>query len=92
MDFSSCIVTTNLPSSLLSPILEPSLLAFFKLNPNELLNLVVLFCSQIRCMLNIWGVILYLRLPWITAQAGIGRSKQALYPLTPSFLYLLRSL
>lgn len=28
--------------------------------------------SQIRCMLNIWGVILYLRLPWITAQAGIG--------------------
>uniref|UniRef100_A0A8V5GYM7 Solute carrier family 12 member 3 n=1 Tax=Melopsittacus undulatus TaxID=13146 RepID=A0A8V5GYM7_MELUD len=23
---------------------------------------------QIRCMLNIWGVILYLRLPWITAQ------------------------
>uniref|UniRef100_A0A8C5JS31 Solute carrier family 12 member 3 n=1 Tax=Junco hyemalis TaxID=40217 RepID=A0A8C5JS31_JUNHY len=25
----------------------------------------------IRCMLNIWGVILYLRLPWITAQAGI---------------------
>uniref|UniRef100_A0A8C2YXV8 Solute carrier family 12 member 3 n=1 Tax=Cyclopterus lumpus TaxID=8103 RepID=A0A8C2YXV8_CYCLU len=28
--------------------------------------------SEIRCMLNIWGVILYLRLPWITAQAGIG--------------------
>uniref|UniRef100_A0A3Q3GKL0 Solute carrier family 12 member 3 n=1 Tax=Labrus bergylta TaxID=56723 RepID=A0A3Q3GKL0_9LABR len=27
---------------------------------------------QIRCMLNIWGVILFLRLPWITAQAGIG--------------------
>ncbi|POI29154.1 hypothetical protein CIB84_007096 [Bambusicola thoracicus] len=26
---------------------------------------------KIRCMLNIWGVILYLRLPWITAQAGI---------------------
>lgn len=26
---------------------------------------------QIRCMLNIWGVILFLRLPWITAQAGI---------------------
>uniref|UniRef100_A0A8C3C2W3 Solute carrier family 12 member 3 n=1 Tax=Cairina moschata TaxID=8855 RepID=A0A8C3C2W3_CAIMO len=25
---------------------------------------------MIRCMLNIWGVILYLRLPWITAQAG----------------------
>uniref|UniRef100_A0A670YNR6 Solute carrier family 12 member 3 n=1 Tax=Pseudonaja textilis TaxID=8673 RepID=A0A670YNR6_PSETE len=27
--------------------------------------------QAIRCMLNIWGVILYLRLPWITAQAGI---------------------
>ncbi|KAJ3597146.1 hypothetical protein NHX12_003546 [Muraenolepis orangiensis] len=27
---------------------------------------------MIRCMLNIWGVILYLRLPWITSQAGIG--------------------
>ena len=27
-------------------------------------------------MLNIWGVILYLRLPWITAQAGIGTSEK----------------
>ncbi|XP_061578502.1 solute carrier family 12 member 3 [Cololabis saira] len=27
---------------------------------------------MIRCMLNIWGVILFLRMPWITAQAGIG--------------------
>ncbi|KAG7314051.1 hypothetical protein KOW79_022547 [Hemibagrus wyckioides] len=26
---------------------------------------------MVRCMLNIWGVILFLRLPWITAQAGI---------------------
>lgn len=26
-------------------------------------------------MLNIWGVILYLRLPWITAQAGIGECR-----------------
>ncbi|XP_062922828.1 solute carrier family 12 member 3 isoform X1 [Mobula hypostoma] len=26
---------------------------------------------MVRCMLNIWGVILYLRLSWITAQAGI---------------------
>nr|XP_036861097.1 solute carrier family 12 member 3 isoform X6 [Manis javanica] len=32
----------------------------------------------IRCMLNIWGVILYLRLPWITAQAGIGLSISAI--------------
>uniref|UniRef100_A0A7N8XP61 Solute carrier family 12 member 3 n=1 Tax=Mastacembelus armatus TaxID=205130 RepID=A0A7N8XP61_9TELE len=31
---------------------------------------------MIRCMLNIWGVILYLRLPWITAQAGIGMSNK----------------
>ncbi|XP_048041353.1 solute carrier family 12 member 3-like [Megalobrama amblycephala] len=26
---------------------------------------------MIRCMLNIWGVIMYLRLPWITSQAGL---------------------
>uniref|UniRef100_A0A8C6P6C4 Solute carrier family 12 member 10, tandem duplicate 1 n=1 Tax=Nothobranchius furzeri TaxID=105023 RepID=A0A8C6P6C4_NOTFU len=26
---------------------------------------------MIRCMLNIWGVILFLRLTWITSQAGI---------------------
>ncbi|KAM3857570.1 solute carrier family 12 member 3-like [Diretmus argenteus] len=26
---------------------------------------------MMRCMLNIWGVILFLRLSWITAQAGI---------------------
>ncbi|XP_023695274.2 solute carrier family 12 member 3-like isoform X2 [Paramormyrops kingsleyae] len=26
---------------------------------------------MVRCMLNIWGVILFLRLPWITSQAGI---------------------
>ena len=25
----------------------------------------------IPCLLNIWGVILYLRLPWLTGQAGI---------------------
>uniref|UniRef100_A0A7N6B640 Solute carrier family 12 member 10, tandem duplicate 1 n=1 Tax=Anabas testudineus TaxID=64144 RepID=A0A7N6B640_ANATE len=28
-------------------------------------------CSLIRCMLNIWGVIMFLRLSWITSQAGI---------------------
>uniref|UniRef100_A0AAX7T8H9 Solute carrier family 12 member 10, tandem duplicate 1 n=1 Tax=Astatotilapia calliptera TaxID=8154 RepID=A0AAX7T8H9_ASTCA len=27
-----------------------------------------------RCMLNIWGVILFLRLTWITSQAGIGET------------------
>ena len=25
----------------------------------------------VPCLLNIWGVILYLRLPWLTGQAGI---------------------
>lgn len=25
----------------------------------------------IPCLLNIWGVILFLRLPWLTGQAGI---------------------
>uniref|UniRef100_A0A3Q2X0J5 Solute carrier family 12 member 10, tandem duplicate 1 n=1 Tax=Haplochromis burtoni TaxID=8153 RepID=A0A3Q2X0J5_HAPBU len=28
-------------------------------------------CCVMRCMLNIWGVILFLRLTWITSQAGI---------------------
>ncbi len=32
------------------------------------------FWFQIRCMLNIWGVIMYLRLPWITSQAGLSES------------------
>lgn len=36
-------------------------------------NFCLLLFPKIRCMLNIWGVILYLRLPWITAQAGIGK-------------------
>ncbi|XP_078462750.1 solute carrier family 12 member 3-like [Lampetra fluviatilis] len=27
---------------------------------------------MMRVMVNIWGVLMYLRLPWITAQAGIG--------------------
>ena len=25
----------------------------------------------VRCLLNIWGVILFLRLPWVSGQAGI---------------------
>ncbi|CAH1173712.1 unnamed protein product [Phaedon cochleariae] len=28
----------------------------------------------IRCLLNIWGVMLFLRLTWVVAQAGIGQS------------------
>ena len=27
---------------------------------------------QVRCLLNIWGVMLFLRLSWVTGQAGIG--------------------
>ncbi|CAH1967079.1 unnamed protein product [Acanthoscelides obtectus] len=28
----------------------------------------------VRCLLNIWGVMLFLRLTWVVAQAGIGQS------------------
>ena len=28
----------------------------------------------IRCMLNIWGVMLFLRLSWVVAEAGIGQA------------------
>uniref|UniRef100_A0A4X2LH62 Solute carrier family 12 member 2 n=1 Tax=Vombatus ursinus TaxID=29139 RepID=A0A4X2LH62_VOMUR len=34
----------------------------------------VLLLSQVRCMLNIWGVMLFIRLSWIVGQAGIGLS------------------
>lgn len=27
---------------------------------------------QVRCLLNIWGVMLFMRLSWVAAQAGIG--------------------
>ncbi|XP_006908835.1 solute carrier family 12 member 3 isoform X1 [Pteropus alecto] len=42
-----------------------------KKNPGEPVRFGWVKGVMIRCMLNIWGVILYLRLPWITAQAGI---------------------
>lgn len=29
-------------------------------------------CVQVRCMLNIWGVMLFIRLSWVFGQAGIG--------------------
>uniref|UniRef100_A0A3Q0RJE9 Solute carrier family 12 member 3 n=1 Tax=Amphilophus citrinellus TaxID=61819 RepID=A0A3Q0RJE9_AMPCI len=52
---------------------RPSL---FQLHAKPEVTSQLLLCftqtKNIRCMLNIWGVILYLRLPWITAQAGIG--------------------
>ena len=28
---------------------------------------------QVRCMLNIWGVMLFIRMSWIVGQAGIGK-------------------
>ncbi|XP_006745593.1 solute carrier family 12 member 3 [Leptonychotes weddellii] len=40
-------------------------------NPGEPVRFGWVKGVMIRCMLNIWGVILYLRLPWITGQAGI---------------------
>uniref|UniRef100_A0A8D0G566 Solute carrier family 12 member 3 n=1 Tax=Sphenodon punctatus TaxID=8508 RepID=A0A8D0G566_SPHPU len=55
----------------LSPSLEGD--CGWSCEPGHLGSQAVPFLStQVRCMLNIWGVILYLRLPWITAQAGIG--------------------
>uniref|UniRef100_A0A3Q3XMT6 Uncharacterized protein n=1 Tax=Mola mola TaxID=94237 RepID=A0A3Q3XMT6_MOLML len=59
---------------------RPSLYQLYTTPEVCLQNQIMCACSvhsvsiflQIRCMLNIWGVILYLRLPWITAQAGIG--------------------
>uniref|UniRef100_A0A8C1PBG6 Solute carrier family 12 member 10, tandem duplicate 3 n=1 Tax=Cyprinus carpio TaxID=7962 RepID=A0A8C1PBG6_CYPCA len=42
----------------------------------------------IRCMLNIWGVIMYLRLPWITSQAGI----KVIFPPGGTYFMISRSL
>lgn len=33
---------------------------------------VVYLPFQIRCLLNIWGVMLFIRLSWVVGQAGIG--------------------
>ena len=32
----------------------------------------LIHCMQIRCLLNIWGVMLFIRLSWVTGHAGIG--------------------
>uniref|UniRef100_A0A8C9MQU3 Solute carrier family 12 member 3 n=1 Tax=Serinus canaria TaxID=9135 RepID=A0A8C9MQU3_SERCA len=69
---SACALSNSLPSSV----------GWFSLRRQSWHGLAMPRCQcpdgqfpsvppQIRCMLNIWGVILYLRLPWITAQAGI---------------------
>lgn len=36
---------------------------------------------QVRCMLNIWGVMLFIRLSWIVGEAGIGEQ----FPLLNDF-------
>ncbi|CAG0893458.1 unnamed protein product [Darwinula stevensoni] len=33
---------------------------------------MAMFVSQMPCLLNIWGVMLFLRLTWVVGQAGIG--------------------
>ena len=38
--------------------------------------------SQMRCLLNIWGVMLFLRLTWVIGQCGIGKCHQELLCLT----------
>ncbi|KAJ7391817.1 hypothetical protein OS493_016106 [Desmophyllum pertusum] len=37
---------------------------------------------MLRCLLNIWGVMLYLRLSWVTGQAGIGWSTVIVYTVS----------
>lgn len=34
----------------------------------------LLILLQVRCLLNIWGVMLFMRLSWVVGQAGIGLS------------------
>lgn len=35
-------------------------------------HVIYLSSVQVRCMLNIWGVMLFIRMSWIVGQAGIG--------------------
>jgi Amino acid permease len=37
----------------------------------------------VRCLLNIWGVMLFLRLSWVVGQAGVGKNCLSL-----KYLYL----
>ncbi|KAA0202243.1 hypothetical protein HAZT_HAZT008124 [Hyalella azteca] len=34
-----------------------------------------------RCMLNIWGVMLFLRISWVVGQAGLSKSNVVTLPL-----------
>ena len=54
------------------------------------------FCIgvYVRCLLNIWGVMLFLRMSWIIAHAGVGMylytaSMRATHMLTYSFYIIL---
>uniref|UniRef100_A0A8C3ESY3 Solute carrier family 12 member 3 n=1 Tax=Corvus moneduloides TaxID=1196302 RepID=A0A8C3ESY3_CORMO len=69
---SACALSNSLPS--LVGWFSPRSSRAGMLWPSPAVNALMAsspLSPQIRCMLNIWGVILYLRLPWITAQAGI---------------------
>lgn len=35
----------------------------------------------VRCLLNIWGVMLFLRLSWVVGQAGVGKYFKFIYVL-----------
>src|SRR6218665_2458612 len=37
-----------------------------------MLILLIVIDIKVRCLLNIFGVMLFLRLPWVVGQAGIG--------------------
>ncbi|KAI4808621.1 hypothetical protein KUCAC02_000674 [Chaenocephalus aceratus] len=58
---------STLPHRLSRPSLVALRSAFEEVQAGIWMELGVM----IRCMLNIWGVILFLRLSWITSQAGI---------------------
>uniref|UniRef100_A0A8C4QCR9 Solute carrier family 12 member 3 n=1 Tax=Eptatretus burgeri TaxID=7764 RepID=A0A8C4QCR9_EPTBU len=46
----------------------------------------------VRCLLNIWGVMLFLRLSWIVGQAGIGECNLGCFSSFSGFLFFFFSL
>ena len=55
-------------------VLEPAITIkkLYSLYNNTGIELAAVFSPQIRCLLNIWGVMLFIRLSWVVGQAGIG--------------------
>jgi hypothetical protein len=53
------------------------------------------FQRQMRCLLNIWGVMLFLRLSWVIGQAGIRKSAPNLSQIAQikpqQFFYCLKT-